>query len=90
MMVGFAIIGLYILHGGNNLTNQATDSFYNYNLSDKKEQSKIEVMNRLDEINFERSILISEEKKKLSAKIKVFLAGPTGVRTCCASKQIGW
>ncbi len=69
MMAGFAIIGVYILFSGNSLTTEATESFYNYNLSDKKEQSKIEVINRLDEINFERSILLDEEKKKLYEKI---------------------
>lgn len=70
MMAGFAIIGIYILVSGNNLTKQATDSFYSYNLQEKKKQSKIEISNRLDEIKFERSKLLDAEKKNINEKIK--------------------
>ncbi|MGL1893529.1 MAG: cache domain-containing protein [Spirochaetaceae bacterium] len=70
MILGFSFIGLFILLSGNALTKSATESFYNYNIEEKKEQSRIEVSNRLDEINFERSIILEDEKEILSSKIE--------------------
>lgn len=69
MVTGFALIGFYIFVSGHNLTRQAAESFYTYNLMDKKQAARIEVSNRLDEINFERKKIIDAEKKKLYEKI---------------------
>lgn len=69
MITGFILIGLYILISGNILTKRATDSFYAYNLNEKKQQAIIEVTNRLDEINFERAIMLDSEKDFLKNEI---------------------
>lgn len=65
MITGFILIGLYILISGNILTKRATDSFYDYNLNEKKQQAIIEVTNRLDEINFERADMLDNNKVNL-------------------------
>lgn len=69
MMLGFSLVGIYILYSGNKLTKNATESFYNYNLEEKKEQTRTEVSNRLDEINFEKKALLDTEKEILYNKI---------------------
>ena len=70
MVAGFVLIGFYILVCGNQLASQATESFYAFNLKDKKNAARVEVSNRLDEINFERRKLLDAEKSKLYNKIK--------------------
>lgn len=69
MVVGFFFVGIYILLSGNKLTKEATDTFYSYNLEDKKNQLQREVLNRIDEIEFERNKILEDEKAKLFYKI---------------------
>lgn len=85
MITGFVLIGLYILISGNILTDRATDSFYDYNLNDKREQAKLEVTNRLDEINFEKGIIINDEKERLK---NVLLSIKTAINSPKLSKDM--
>jgi len=69
MIVGFFCVGLYILISGSKLTNEASQSFYEYNLQEKKMQLQTEILNRLDEIEYERNKLLSNEEKVLYDKV---------------------
>lgn len=69
MIVGFLCVGLYILISGSKLTNEASQSFYEYNLEEKKTQLQTEILNRLDEIEYERNKLLTDEEKVLNNKI---------------------
>lgn len=71
MITGFLFIGLYIIISGGLLTKDASTSFYNYNLDDKKEHVKNEVLNRLDEIEYERGHLINDNQIVLRDKIQL-------------------
>ena len=70
MVLGFFFVGIYILISGNKVTQEATDSFYNYNLEDKKYHLMTEVHNRIDEIEYERHFLLDDEKMNLYTKIQ--------------------
>ncbi|MBI9013248.1 MAG: cache domain-containing protein [Clostridiales bacterium] len=69
MIVGFFGVGLYILISGSKLTSEASQSFYEYNLQEKKMQLQTEILNRLDEIEYERNKLLSNEEKVLYNKV---------------------
>lgn len=69
MIGGYIIVGAVIVYAGNLLTNNTIDAFYDYNISEKKNDLEIEVNNRLDEIDYERSNIVKEENAVIKSKI---------------------
>ncbi len=65
MIVGFIAIGALLIISGNIMTVKSSESFYDFNLNEKKEQLNIEIDNRIDEINRRREHILLDEKKVL-------------------------
>lgn len=69
MLVGYIIVGAAIIVTGNILTNNTIDAFYQYNINEKKNDLKSEIINRVDEIDYEREKIIEKEDVILHKKI---------------------
>lgn len=69
MLVSFITISFTIIVSGKFLTEEIIATFYNFNIEEKKKSLKIEVNNRIDEIKYERDILLTNEKIKIRNNI---------------------
>lgn len=69
MLISFILIGFTIIASGKILTKEIIDTFYNFNIEEKKKDIEIEVNNRIDEIEYERNTIITEEKNNIKNKV---------------------
>lgn len=71
MLITFIIISFTIIMSGKILTEYVINTFYEFNIEEKKKNLEAEIHNRMDEIKYEHNSLVTNEKIKIKNNIEM-------------------